>query len=205
MKKNKLLAILFSAFIAFGSCNQKEQVPGPQGPPGKDAINPFIKKEGFVKGKMYVTDEQGADSLVGDFNYEYTTEPFVQSKYIKGENGSFNIVRSDSSMIRNNFNLTSYKSPILGPSEIAIVNFSYEKDLGNGKYLTFGKNIGVFGTPEIKFSNYTFNENNGRMKFDFIILYPAFISSNGRESKVVGSADVVLIEAVSLRKGELSN
>lgn len=205
MKKNNSLTFLFAAFIAFASCNQKEQVPGPQGPAGKDAVNQIVKKEGFVKGKMYVTDLQGKDSLVGDFNYEYTTEPFVQSQYVKGENGSFKIVRTDNTLNMNTFALSSFSSPTQGIPPFTVIEFFFEKDLGNGKFLTFGRNINSFGTPTIEFSNYTFNESTGRMQFDFIIHFDAFTSNNGRGSKVMGSTDIVLKEAMALRQGELSN
>lgn len=123
MKKNNLLTILFSSFIAFASCNQKEQVPGPQGPAGKDAINLIIKKDGYAKGKMFVTDQQGEDSLVGDFNYEYIAEPFVQSKYVKGDNGSFDIFRGDSTMDQSYFNLYCYSAPSQTAPEQAYIDF----------------------------------------------------------------------------------
>ncbi|MBO9698659.1 MAG: hypothetical protein J7604_00550 [Sporocytophaga sp.] len=206
MKKNKFSTILFAAFIAFASCNQKEQVPGPQGPAGKDALSLLLRKDGFIRGNIYITNQLGEDSLISDFNYEYTSAlANNQSFYTKGENASFFIARSDSTVSKRYFKFQGRTDLSQGSpsSQDLQASFYFEKDLGNGKYLRFGQNSDVFVIPKMEFSNYTFNISTGRLKSDFTIIYEGRLP-NIRRSKVIGNIDINLQEPVPLRKGIVS-
>lgn len=206
MRKINLLTVIFAGLLAISSCSKKEQIPGPQGPPGKDAQDRRFQKEGFIKGSIYQKDKNGEYSLLSDFNYEFTNEERSISSFVKGNPPYFKILRTDSTF--NNFMiLSSYTDPTLGIYDIGTVevSFSFEKDLGNGKYLVYNINKDRFATPKIEITNYSFNETTGRMAFNFVILWNGSLSPSGKDSKVIGYLDVTLKESVLLRSSKYNN
>lgn len=218
MKKYQLFISLIALITTLYSCNDKDPIPGPQGPAGKSVnLNPYLK-DGYVKGKIYSTGNDGKDTLIGEFNYQYIYSN-QSSSYKRGNDPFLSIVRQDSAEDGNLFYLYSYidiASDTIKPGPLFYLNFSYVKDLGNGKYLKFGEANRVrpferssIGGPwqesSLSISNYTFNQATGNLKFDFEILYTANETLSGKKSKVTGSLDVNLKEEVPLRTGNLTN
>lgn len=212
MKNYHFISLIFTILVIISSCKKEDPIPGPQGPAGRSMEEKATaySKEGFVKGKVYSTDRNGADTLLGDFNYQYIFGSKRTAIY-KGWGESyphFNIVREDSAEYGNFFYLICYADPILEGfnSENTYINFGYIKDLGNGKYLKFGEGyrpdshfreaLSPSSQSTFESSNYSFDKTTGRMKFDFVINYDGSELLSGKNSKVIGSVDVTFKEIV---------
>ncbi|MBO9698658.1 MAG: hypothetical protein J7604_00545 [Sporocytophaga sp.] len=220
MKRNQILIILLTIVSSLYSCKDKDPIPGPQGPAGKD-INMYpYTKDGSVKGKLYSTGKDGKDTLLGEFNYQYIFESNA-SLYERGRNPNVTIIRRDSVKGGNIFILSSYIDIMTDTIKPGImpgmtnIYFGYVKDLGNGKYLRFGEtsrphnnvrtDVSPWTESSFSISNYSFDKNSRNLKFDFEILYVGNETLSGKNSKVIGSVDVTLKEIVTLRSGNVNN
>lgn len=201
MKKINLLSVVFASFLIISSaCSKKDPVPGPA---GQDAL----KKEGVISGKIYKLNSAGtADTLLGTFAYENFESLDDASYTLYSESRGINLYRRGAKESQDYFELMSNYITTLEekPDETRLtINFSYNKALGNGKYLKFMTYDNTnfrsdiyfgYSSSTLSISNYSFNKSTGRLKFDYEMNIASYENSTYRPAKVIGSVNVTLLE-----------
>ncbi len=200
MKKINFLSVVFATLLIISSACSKKDVPGPA---GQDAL----RKEGSISGKIYKLNSAGtADTLLGTFTYEYFESQEDASYALNSESKGISLVRRSAKESRDYFKLFSNYITTLEekPEETDLtINFSYNKALGNGKYLKFMTHDNMYYRTDIDFgyssstlsiSNYSFNKSTGRLKFDYEMNIASYENSTYSPAKVIGSVNVTLLE-----------
>ncbi|GAL84486.1 hypothetical protein MYP_1714 [Sporocytophaga myxococcoides] len=200
MKKFDFLTVVFATLLIISSACSKKEVPGPA---GQDAL----RKEGSVSGKIYKLNSAGtADTLLGTFAYEYFESQEDASYALNSEGKGISLVRRSAKESRDYFELFSNYITTLEekPEETSLtINFSYNKALGNGKYLKFMTYDNRYYRTDIYFgssnstlsiTNYSFNKSTGRLKFDYEMNIASYENSTYSPAKVIGSVNVTLLE-----------
>jgi hypothetical protein len=200
MKKINFLSVVFATLLIISSACSKKDVPGPA---GQDAL----RKEGSISGKIYKLNSAGtADTLLGNFTYEYFESQEDASYALNSESKGISLVRRSAKESRDYFELFSNYITTLEekPEETDLtINFSYNKALGNGKYLKFMTYDNRYYRTDIDFgnsnstlsiSNYSFNKSTGRLKFDYEMNIASYENSTYSPAKVIGSVNVTLLE-----------
>lgn len=201
MKKINYLSVVFATLLLISSaCSKKDPVPGPA---GQDAL----RKEGNISGKIYKLNSAGtADTLLGTFTYENFESLDDASYTLYSESRGINLFRRSAKESEDYFELFSNYIETLEekPDETRLtINFSYNKALGNGKYLKFMtfdntnfRSDIYFGysSSTLSISNYSFNKSTGRLKFDYTMNIVSYENSTYSPAKVIGSVNVTLLE-----------
>lgn len=201
MRKIHFLSVVFATLLILSSACSKKDVPGPA---GQDAL----RKEGSISGKIYKLNSAGtADTLLGTFAYEHFESQDHSSYYSNPEYYSLNLIRRSAKESNDYFEfLADYISTPMDekPEETDLtINFSYNKALGNGKYLKFRTYDNQMYRTDIYFgssnstlsiNNYSFNKSTGKLKFDYEMNIASYENSTYSPAKVIGSVNVTLLE-----------
>jgi hypothetical protein len=190
--------ILIAAF-SFTGCKKKSDV-APQGAQGSSGTQ-GLKKQGTISGTITGKRSNGAP-INESFNYEYFDNSDESNWDSSGTKYYFTAYRRDSYESQDyiSFDASNLDFGSTTPNSTNFsFSFRFTKVLDSGLVLEFGEFKPVLArldfynsSSTLQLSNYSFEPNSGRLKFDYEVDLTNNENYSGNTATVIGKVDVVV-------------
>jgi len=191
------ILILLTAF-SFAGCNKKSDV-APQGAQGASGSQ-GLKKQGAISGTITGTRSDGTP-INESFTYEYYDNSDESNWYDVDNQYTFTAYRRDlyesQDYIEFDANGLVYGSTAPDPSNFQF-GFHFAKVLDGGLVLQFGdyQNMAKldfsYVSSTLNLTNYSFDQNTGRLKFDYQVDFVPSENYSYKDATVKGNVDVIV-------------